>query len=227
MFEDFIKKSKKEVALFIGNVADATSPENGEEDPDFLRVLQEFQLIENETNELLRSINRNMDIFKNTLASQHVALEKTIQPFNSVYNLLYDKSSALYSSSNSLISINQIFCENTTQTVIYPELREFCQIIQNGRNIQDKRKKYKHLLKQQIIEMKHMNSQPSEKYRKYLRKYEQYSREFSSIVDDLNNKKRITFTKTLNAFIFSIKQLINDANIGIDNRNPKTQQVSI
>ena len=224
MFEDFIKKSKKEVALFIGNVADATSPENSDEDPDFIRNFQDFHLIESQTNELLRSINKNLDIFKNTLASQHVALEKTISPFNSVYNLLYDKSSSLFSSSNSLISINQLFCENTTQNVIYPELREFCQIIQRGRQIQEKRRKYKVLIKQQNIEIRHLNSQPSDEYRKYIRKYEQYTRDFAAIVEDLNNKKRITFTKTLNAFIFSIKQLINDANVCIDNRNPKSTQ---
>ena len=221
MFDEFLKKSKKGIALLIGSVADATASQPQDDDPDFLRVLLEFNSIEKDANELVQNINKNLSFFHSTLTTYRVALDKVIEPFSSEYHLLFDKSQALYSSSSSIISICEIYCSQTGKKVVLQELSRLFDMINFGKIIKDKRRKYQVLMKQQEIEMKHKDLDSTEEYRKYIRKFDQFTREFTSTVNDINKHKKLIYAKTMNAYVFTLKQLINDCNNCIDNRVPK------
>ena len=218
--QDFIKKSRNEVAIFFGNVADATGAELPNEDPDYLRIVQDLNLIEKQTNELLNSIKRNQELFGLTLKSYSDSLNLTVEPFViSEYNLLYTKANGLRTSSNSIISVNQIFNESTIGDSLFKELFCLAEMISVSKQKKDKRRKYQILLRQEESDMRiNGTSTPTDDFRKYTRKFDQYSREFSDIVKEMTNVKRIAFSKAMNVFVFGLKQTVNDCCTCTENR---------
>ena len=215
--EEFIKKSKKGVALFVGSIVEVANASVEEKDLEYARMQETLKTIEKQTKNLIQAFTENTKVLENVAKSKDLAVNTATKPFTqSEFNPKYDEICANSTRSSSLSSLIVIQGNNIKNDVISEQLTKYVEMIDFANNISEKRRKYQLLLHEADLEIKHIKEESTENAHKYKRKFEKYTRDYISTVQDIANKKNSVFSKTMNAFIFHSKSMINDCAVVVN-----------